>query len=66
MRITVNIPDEIMKDLIKYTKAKSNSQAVKFALKEWHRTKKIQQLKSLRGKLNIDLDVEKLHASDEF
>lgn len=66
MRITVNIPDEIMKDLIKYTKAKSNSQAVKLALKEWHRTKKIQQLKSLRGKLNIDLDVEKLHASDEF
>ena len=40
MRITVNIPDEIMKDLIKYTKTKSNYQAVKLALKEWHRTKK--------------------------
>ncbi len=66
MRITVNIPDEIMKDLLKYTKAKSNSQAVKLALKEWHRTKTIQQLKSLRGKLNIDLDVEKLRASDEI
>ena len=34
MRITVNIPDEIMKDLIKYLKAKSNSQAVKLAFKE--------------------------------
>ena len=40
MRITVNIPDKIMKDLLKYTKAKSNSQAIKLALQEWHRTKK--------------------------
>ncbi|MHB2147699.1 type II toxin-antitoxin system VapB family antitoxin [Calditrichota bacterium LG25] len=64
MRTTINIPDEIMKELLSYSRTKSKTKAVSEALKEWIRMQKIKKLKSLRGKLKIEMDLEKQRAED--
>ena len=64
MRVTVNIDDNLMKDVMEFTKAKSNSQAVIIALQDLVRSQKIQELKSLRGKLKIDIDLKALRNQD--
>ena len=64
MRTTINIPDEIMKELLSYSKTKSKTKAVSEALKDWIRMQKIKKLKSLRGKLKIEMDLEKQRAED--
>ncbi|MHB2155567.1 type II toxin-antitoxin system VapB family antitoxin [Calditrichota bacterium GD2] len=64
MRITINIPDEIMKELLSYSRTKSKTKAVSEALKEWIRMQKIKKLKSLRGKLKIEMDLEKQRAEN--
>ena len=64
MKLTINISNEIIRDLLKYGNTNSKEQAIIFALKEWVREQKIKNLKSLRGKLQIELDVEKQRAED--
>ncbi|APF18145.1 type II toxin-antitoxin system VapB family antitoxin [Caldithrix abyssi] len=64
MRTTINIPDEIMKELLSYSQTKSKTKAVSEALKDWIRMQKIKKLKSLRGKLKIEMDLEKQRAED--
>lgn len=64
MRTTINIPDDLIKELLNYTGTKSETRAVSLALQEWIRDQKIKKLKSLRGKLKIDLDVEKQRQAD--
>ncbi len=64
MRITINIPDETMKELLAYSNTKSKTKAVSEALKEWIRLQKIKKLKSLRGKLKIEIDLAKQRAED--
>jgi hypothetical protein len=55
MRATVTIEKEILDELIKETKAKSKATAVRQAVKEYLRRKKVERIKSMRGKLEFDL-----------
>ena len=65
MRTTINIPNAILDDLMEYTDSKTKTDAVNTALKNWVRYAKIQKLKSLRGKLQIDADWKKLRALEK-
>ena len=60
MRMTIAVEDEVMKALLWYSRRKTAAAAVRFALADWVRLKKIQELRSLRGKLEIADDLPEL------
>ena len=59
MRTTLNIPDELIKELHRISNEKSKTKAVSVAIKDYIRRKKIEHLLSLSGRINIDYDWEK-------
>ena len=58
MRATLNIPDDLMSEVQKFSGEKSKTRAIVIAMEEFVRDKKIKKLLSLRGKVQID-DVTK-------
>jgi hypothetical protein len=58
MRATLNIPDDILSEVQKISGEKSKTKAIVIAMKEFIREKKIRDLLSLRGKIQIDYDWE--------
>jgi len=54
MRATLNIPDELIEELMKETGAKTKTRAICIAIEEYTRRKKIEKLLSLQGKIDID------------
>lgn len=59
MRATLNIPDDLMSEVQKFSGEKSKTRAIVIAMEEFVRDKKIKKLLSLRGKVQIDYDWEK-------
>ena len=64
MRTTINIPDQVMAELLKFTRASSKTEAVSAALKDWVNRQRIQKIKSLRGKIKIDLNIDELRSRE--
>jgi Arc/MetJ family transcription regulator len=62
MRTTVTIPDEFLDELMKYTNAKTRTEAVNRALEDLVRRLKIEKLRSLRGKYPIEDNWKQLRA----
>ena len=60
MRATVTIEKDILDELLKETKAKSKATAVKKAIHEYLRRKKIEKIKSMKGKLDFDLTAQQI------
>jgi Arc/MetJ family transcription regulator len=60
MRATVTIEKDILDELVKETKAKSKATAVKTAVREYLRRKKIEKIKSMKGKLEFDLTADEI------
>lgn len=56
MRTTLNIDDDLLKFVVKETGATTKSRAVRQALDEWVRRKKIEKLIALGGKIRFDVD----------
>jgi hypothetical protein len=66
MRTTVQIPDPLFDELMSITKADSRTAAVQTAVEHFVRRRKLDQLRALRGKLDIggtelsdQVDIEK-------
>jgi len=59
MRTTLNFPDELIKELHRFSNEKSKTKAISKAIKEYIRRKKVEHLLSLSGKINIKYDWEK-------
>jgi len=59
MRATLNISDDLLKEVQKISGEKSKTKAITIAMQEYIRQKKIQELISLRGKIQIEYDWEK-------
>lgn len=55
MRTTVTIEKDAIDELMDATKARSKASAVREAVGEYLRRRKIDKIKSLRGKLEFDL-----------
>ena len=53
MRTTITIPDELFTQLMQYTKSESRTKAVHVAVESYIKRAKIEQLRALRGKLDV-------------
>ena len=54
MRATLNIPDNLIKELMQTTKVKTKTKAICLAIEEYTRRKKIEKLLALQGKLYLE------------
>lgn len=54
MRATLDIPDQLIDDLIRETKAKSKTQAIILAIEDYLRQRRQEKLLALQGKLEIE------------
>ncbi|MBN2467359.1 MAG: type II toxin-antitoxin system VapB family antitoxin [Deltaproteobacteria bacterium] len=53
MRATLNIPNELIKELMAITGTKTKTKAICLAIEEYTRRRKKEKLLSLQGKLDI-------------
>lgn len=60
MRATVTIEKDKLDLLMKETKSKSKASAVKIAINEYLKKKKIEKIKSMRGKLEFDMTADEI------
>ncbi len=49
MKTTIDIPDEELREVMKYTKAKTKREAVVYALKDFNRRKRLARLSKVLG-----------------
>jgi len=56
LRTTLNISDSLLRFVMKETRATTKTQAVRQALEEYVRRRKIEKLIALKGKIRFDLD----------
>jgi Arc/MetJ family transcription regulator len=59
MRTTLNLDDELVQELMKATQARTKTDAIHQAISDMIRRKKLDKLKSLSGKIRINLDWQK-------
>jgi Arc/MetJ family transcription regulator len=59
MRTTLDLDEDLIKKLLKVTEVRSKTEAIHIAASELIRRKKLEKLKSLSGKIHIDLDWRK-------
>lgn len=67
MRATLNIPDDLLSEIQKILGEKSKTKAIVTAIKEFIRQKKVNDLISLQGKVNIEDvtgDIEELEIKE--
>jgi Arc/MetJ family transcription regulator len=64
MRTTLIIPDDLMKDLMEETGEKSKTLLVRRSLKEMLERVRRENLKRLRGKIDLDIDLESVRTKD--
>ena len=64
MRATITVEDGMMEKLMKYTQSKTRTEAVNRALKDWVQHLMIGKLRSLRGKLYMENNWEKLRSME--
>lgn len=53
MRTTIDLPEELMSDLLALSKTRKKKDAVRVALEEFVRRKKVEKLLALPGKIEI-------------
>jgi len=56
----MTIDKDVLDELVKETKAKSKATAVKTAVREYLRRKKIEKIKSMKGKLEFVLTADEI------
>jgi Arc/MetJ family transcription regulator len=56
MRVTVEIPDNLIDDLLKVTGERTKTRAICLAIKDYILQKRKEKLLSLSGKIHFDLD----------
>lgn len=60
MRATVTIDNNKLELLMKETKSKSKASAVKIAIDEYLKRKKIEKIKSMKGKLEFSMTADEI------
>ena len=64
MRATLNIPDELIREVQAISGEKSKTKAIITVMETYVKQKKMEQLLALRGKIRIDYDWEKGEADE--
>lgn len=60
MRTTLDLDENLVKELMAVTKAKTKTAAIHLAIMEFIRRRRLEGLKALSGKLHLDLDWREL------
>jgi Arc/MetJ family transcription regulator len=60
MRTTIDIPENIMAEAMRLAGVRSKTTTVILSLQEFINHKKIEKLRALRGKIDLDIDLEAL------
>jgi hypothetical protein len=60
MRATVTIDNDKLDLLMKETKSKSKASAVKIAIDEYLKRKKIEKIRSMKGKLEFNMTADEI------
>jgi metal-responsive CopG/Arc/MetJ family transcriptional regulator len=64
MRATLNIPDELIREVQAISGEKSKTKAIITVMESYVRQKKMEELLALKGKIKIDYDWEKGEAEE--
>ncbi len=64
MRATLEIPDSLVKDLLKVTGEKTKTKAICLAIEDFLRRKRKEKLLSLSGKIRFDLDWKQIEENE--
>ena len=64
MRTTLDLDEDLIQELLKTTKARTKTEAIHLAISELIRRKRLEKLKSLSGKIRIDLDLKKAEKTE--
>ncbi len=59
MRTTIDIPDELMKDALRVSQAKTKTMVIVLGLQELINRHKLRELGAMEGKLHLDVDLRK-------
>jgi len=65
MRTTVTIEKERLDLLMKETKSKSKTSAVKIAIDYYLRKKKVEKIKSMKGKLDFNMTADEIRHREQ-
>lgn len=60
MRTTLDIPENLISEAMKVTKARTKTEVIKFALENIIQKNKLKKIKSYRGKLEFDINLDLL------
>ena len=60
MRTTIDLPDDLIKEAKAVYKTKTKTALIIHALENLIRDKKIEELRSLRGKIDLDINLKTL------
>lgn len=60
MRTTLDLPEDLLEKAMKVSSEKNKTRTIIRALEEMVRKSEISELKKFRGKLNLDIDLDKL------
>lgn len=60
MRTTLDLPDDLLNEAMRLSKAKTKTSAIVLSLQELINRRKIEQLRKLKGKLDLDIDLDSL------
>jgi Arc/MetJ family transcription regulator len=60
MRTTLDLDENLVKELMAVTKAKTKTAAIHLAIREFIRRRRLEGLKALSGKIRLDLDWREL------
>jgi hypothetical protein len=64
MRTTITLPDDLVKDLMHHTHTKKMIDAVITVAQDWLKIKRINDIKKLRGKLDIASNLKELRQKE--
>ncbi len=64
MRLTLNIDDEIINEAVKVSGIKNRTYLINLSVNEYLKKLKRDKIKSLRGKINLDINIDDLRGLD--
>jgi hypothetical protein len=60
MRTTIDLPETLVKEALKMSHQKTKTGMIITALEDFVRKNRIQGLKKFRGRINLNIDIDKL------
>ena len=60
MRTTIDLPEALVQEALKMSHQKTKTAMIVTALEDFVRKNRIQGLKKFRGRINLDIDLDKL------